>query len=116
MHMKNHLTNPVNIYHNAEWDAAKPRWIPVLKGAHNRESLIYFRKGQLLKEHKASSPIMLHLLEGKIDFRFTGGNLLLQRGDLFSLEADVNHSLLAVEDSIVRLSIHGENRNNTVSS
>lgn len=77
----------------------------VLEGDAGKEIRIVFKKGQLMKEHKAPHPIVVEIFEGCINFSVNEEEHLMKRGDLITLSADVPHSLLAEEDSIVRLSL-----------
>lgn len=71
----------------------------------SREIRILFKKGQLMKEHKAGFPIAVEVHQGTITFGVEGKELDLKAGDLIYLEANVPHNLFAVEDSIVRLTL-----------
>ncbi|HLW30014.1 MAG TPA: cupin domain-containing protein [Brumimicrobium sp.] len=77
----------------------------VLETSFSREIRIAFKKGQVMKEHKTAFPIVVHLLEGAIEFGVEGEKHQLKKGDILTLEANVPHDLLANEESIVRLTL-----------
>lgn len=58
-----------------------------------------------MKEHKTPFPIIVHLLEGEINFGVQGAVHLLKKGAIITLEGDVPHDLTALKDSIVRLTL-----------
>lgn len=70
-----------------------------------KEIRIAMRKGQLMKEHQTPFPIVVQIVDGKIDFAVSGEVMNLEKGDLIALEGAIPHSLIAHEDSIVRLTL-----------
>ena len=58
-----------------------------------------------MKEHQTPYPIVVELFEGKIDFGVNGEVLHLEKGDILSLDGAIAHNLIALEDSIVRLTL-----------
>ena len=77
----------------------------ILETSFSKEIRIVFKSGQIMKEHKAPFPIIVHVLEGTIDFGVLGEIKKLQKGAIITLEENIPHDLTALEDSIVRLSL-----------
>ena len=77
----------------------------ILKSSFSKELRIALRTGQIVKEHKAPYPIILHMLTGKVNFGAEGKTTVIQTGDILSLEGGVPHDLKAMEDGILRLTL-----------
>lgn len=77
----------------------------ILETSFSKEIRIAFKKGQVMKEHKTAFPIVVHLLEGSIEFGVNGDKHQLSGGDILTLEGNVPHDLLAMEESVVRLTL-----------
>lgn len=71
-----------------------------------KEVRIVFKKGQVMKEHKAPYPIVVAVIEGTIDFGISDERFVLEKGMMIALEANILHDLIAQQDSIVRLSLN----------
>ncbi|PWH81592.1 cupin domain-containing protein [Brumimicrobium oceani] len=83
----------------------KVRISVILESSFSKEIRIAFKKGQVMKEHKTPFPIVVHLLEGAIEFGVEGDKHQLKKGDILTLEGNVPHDLLAKEESVVRLTL-----------
>ena len=88
-----------------EFDDNKVRAQLILETSFSKEIRILLKKGQVMKEHQAPFPIVVHLLEGSINFGIEGKVSRLEKGAILTLAGKVPHDLLAHEDSIVRLTI-----------
>ncbi len=77
----------------------------ILETSFSKEIRILLKNRQTMKEHKAPLPIIIHILEGKIDFGVEGEIISLEKGDVITLESNISHDLTAKEDSIVRLTL-----------
>ena len=77
----------------------------LLETEFTKEIRIVMKAGQEMKEHKAPLPIVVHMVQGEIDFGVNGERLSLSEGDIIALEPSVPHDLMAKDDSIVRLTL-----------
>lgn len=77
----------------------------ILESSFSKEIRILLKSGQIMKEHKAPYPIIVHILEGEIDFGVQGETHLLKKGAITSLEGNIPHDLTARKDSMVRLTL-----------
>ena len=77
----------------------------LLESSFSKEIKILLKQGQIMKEHKAPYPIIVHILEGAINFGIQGKVHLLKKGDIITLEGNIPHDLTALKDSIVRLTL-----------
>ncbi len=82
----------------------------ILETSFSREIRVLMAKGQSMKEHKAPFPIVVHLLEGTIEFGAEGTKHKLTRGAILTLGANVPHDLFALENSVVRLTLSKNDR------
>ncbi len=77
----------------------------ILESSFSKEIRILLKQGQIMKEHKAPFPIIIHVLDGEIDFGTQGNVHLLKKGDIITLAGNIPHDLAARRDSVVRLSL-----------
>ncbi|WP_027418808.1 cupin domain-containing protein [Crocinitomix catalasitica] len=77
----------------------------IVESSFSKEIRILFKQGQIMKEHKTAYPIIVHVLEGEIEFGVKGETLHLTAGSVISLEGNIPHDLTAHADSIVRLTL-----------
>lgn len=84
----------------------QPVITPLIANDFTKEIRIVFRAGQAMKAHKTSFPITVMIVAGSIDFGVGEERMMLKAGDVIALEGNVMHDLNALEDSVVRLSLH----------
>lgn len=70
-----------------------------------RLMLFAFKAGQQLKEHRTSSQLLVQVLRGRITFTTPGNSETLQAGKLLQLEEDVPHSVIAITDAVMLLTM-----------
>ena len=105
--MKNYLI--ANFYENIEFSQDKVMIKKILETAISKEIRICLTKDQLMKENTAPAPIIVMVLEGKIKFSVASNEYELKKGDTINLDAKIPHSLLGIENSIIRLSLAQSN-------
>lgn len=70
-----------------------------------KEIRIGMQAGSEMKEHSAPGSIMVQILSGEIDFAVNGEVFRMGLFDMINLEPNIPHSLTAIKDSIIRLSL-----------
>ncbi len=88
-----------------EYSDSKVKTEVILETSFSKEIRILLKKGQVMRDHKAPYPIIVHLLEGSIDFGIEGNVNHLSKGEILTLDGNIPHNLYAHEDSIVRLTL-----------
>lgn len=95
-----------SLLENIEYKEDRPAIKVLLDTEAGKEIRIVFKKGQVMKKHQAPFPIVVEIFDGAIDFGVNDEHTFnLKRGDLIALDSSVPHDLVALEDSIVRLSL-----------
>ena len=90
---------------NADFNDDKIVTKVILESSFSKEIRILLKRGQVMREHKAPFPIIVHVLDGAIDFGVNGEINQLNKGAIVTLNANVPHDLTAREDSVVRLTL-----------
>lgn len=94
-----------NIWEGFPKESEGPNVTTLLDTQTSKELKIEFSKDEMLKEHWTPFPILIEVFEGEIRFVAEGRTHELQRGHILSLGPKVPHSLLAVRNSLVRLTL-----------
>lgn len=94
-----------SIYECLEFNENRPTIKVLFETSFTKEIRIALKKGQEMKEHKTPFPIVINIVEGIIDFGLPNERKQLKKGDLIALDGNVPHDLVAVEESIVRLTL-----------
>ncbi|MEM0575447.1 cupin domain-containing protein [Flavobacterium polysaccharolyticum] len=101
-------SKPINIASfnkELEFDDNRIKTKVIIETLFSKEIRILLKEGQIMKEHKTPFPIIIHVLEGKIELGVNGTAHLLKSGAIIALEGNVPHDLNAKENSIIRLTL-----------
>ncbi|MDC0534737.1 hypothetical protein OAO18_02895 [Francisellaceae bacterium] len=99
------MTELVNFIEGADFSKNKVAIKKLIETPITKEIQISLPKGITMKEHCAPYPITVMLVHGDLDFYVNDEKCHLKIGDLIYLDSKVLHSLYAIENSIVRLSL-----------
>lgn len=88
-----------------EFDETRIKTKVIVETSFSKEIRILLKSGQIMKEHKTPYPILIHILQGKIELGIQNENFTMKNGEIIGLNGDVPHNLTAIEDSIVRLTL-----------
>lgn len=83
----------------------KPSFNVLFNSDYAREVCITMRTGQIIAEHKTTSPIAVHVVNGDILFGLNNIEHHLQTGNIITVPANELHYLKANSDSIIRLTV-----------
>ncbi|MAY88622.1 MAG: cupin [Pseudooceanicola sp.] len=88
-----------------QYNEKKPLVNIILETDNSKEIRIVFKRGQIMKEHKTPFPILVQVFRGEIDFGVNGKKHRLSEGSIIALGGGIPHDLVALNNSIVRLSL-----------
>lgn len=92
-------------WQNAEFQQEKVAVNVLAQNASAKEIQILMPQDSVMKEHKAPFDISVQVLRGVVEFSVGDDTAVLKDLDMVSLKANETHSLRALKDSIVRLSL-----------
>jgi quercetin dioxygenase-like cupin family protein len=105
----------VTSFHNElEFDDHRVKTKLMIETSFSKEIRILMKKGQVMKEHQAPFPILIHVLSGKINLGVSGTAHSLKSDDIISLDANIPHNLDAEDDSIIRLTLSKQDKTERV--
>ena len=90
---------------NIEFNKSKPAVRMLFDTDFSKEVRIVFEKGQIMEDHQAPFAIVVQVIKGSIDFGVHKELVKLKEGDLVALKPHIVHSLTALQDSVVRLTL-----------
>ena len=95
----------VQIKEEITWADSDRNSITVFKSDTSTIVLMGMHKNAELKEHTSIGNIHVQVLEGEIDFYTKEKTVLLKKGQMIALKANIPHSVIALEDSFFLLTV-----------
>ena len=80
----------------------------LVKGDGINVALMMLKKGAKLQEHHTRAPITVQVIEGRINFVAKGKTQLATAGMIVALDRGIAHSVEALEESSLVLTVGGE--------
>ena len=90
------------------WASGDRHGSSLVKGDGINVALMMLKKGAKLQEHHTRAPITVQVIEGKINFVAKGKTQLVTAGTMVALERAIEHSIEALEESALVLTVGGE--------
>ncbi len=90
------------------WAGGDRHGSSLVKGDGINVALMVLKKGAKLQEHHTRAPISVQVIEGRINFIAKGKTQVLTASMLVALDRGIEHSVEAVEESALILTVGGE--------
>ena len=90
------------------WAANDRHGSSLVKGDGINVALMMLKKGAKLQEHHTRAPITVQVIEGRINLVANGRTQLATAGMIVALDRAIEHSVEAVEESAIVLTVGGE--------
>jgi len=90
------------------WASGDRHGSSLVKGDGINVALMVLKAGAKLQEHHTRAPITLQVIEGRINFVAGGKKQVVTAGTILALDRAIEHSVEAVEESALVLTVGGE--------
>lgn len=87
------------------WTESDRNSVTIFKSDTMRIVLLGLHENAELKSHKANGVISVQVLEGKINFVTDQQQVIMEKGQMIALQANVTHSVIALTDSFFLLTL-----------
>ena len=90
------------------WASGDRHGSSLVKGDGINVALMVLKAGAKLQEHHTRAPITLQVIEGRINFVAGGKKQVVTAGTILALDRAIEHSVEALEESAIVLTVGGE--------
>ena len=88
-----------------QWKTEGRDAITLVKTSSLRIVLMVLHEGTTMAEHSADGAIIVHVLSGSVDFIIKDNSTHLKASSLLSLAGGIPHSVRAIEESVLLLTV-----------
>lgn len=103
-----------SLQNDVKFSKERPGVSILMESSFTKEIRIILSESQEMKKHKTSFPIVVEVYDGSVLFTVDEKETKLEKGSLICLEGGIPHSLLALENSIIRLTLFKQDNPNRV--
>lgn len=95
---------------NEKWKKGERSAKTLMKDHRHRITLVALHKGATVASHQANGSISVQMIEGKMKFITPMRTVLLQQGEVLTLQSKIRHSMEAPEDAafLLTLALEGD--------
>ena len=90
------------------WAGTDRHGASLVKGDGINVALMMLKKGAKLQEHHTRAPITIQVIEGRVNLIAGGKTQLVTAGMIAALDRAIDHSVEALEESALVLTVGGE--------
>ena len=90
------------------WASGDRHGSSLVKGDGINVALMMLKKGAKLQQHHTRAPITVQVIEGRINFIASGKTQLVTLGTIVALDRTIEHSIEALEECAIVLTVGGE--------
>lgn len=95
---------------NVKFDSNKIQTNVILETPSCKEIRIVLPKGQVMKRHFSPYPIIIYMVNGRVELGLEEAIFSMTGGDIIALEAGEIHNLVAKENTLIRLTLSKQDK------
>ena len=93
------------------WISGNHNAITLVKSNSMRIVLIAMHDGNEMKMHQSEGPVSIYIMKGKLQLTTENESVILHKDQLLTLHENIKHALLAMEETILLLTMVNLPRN-----
>lgn len=97
--------NIISFLQDTSFNDKKVQITKMYETPFSKEIRICMAKGNVMKEHTAPGAITIFLIKGQVRIDSLEENVELKSGDMIYFDSKVPHSLEALQESVIRLTL-----------